>query len=229
MKTAIVTGASGNLGLAVTEKFIKQGYNVIGTVLSAKTGETDHPKERFDTVAVDLTNEDDTQQFVDSVIGKHGNIDIAVLTVGGFGKGKIAETKTGDVYRQYKLNFETAYNIARPVFTQMMHQGTGRIFIIGSKAGLDVRNGKGMVGYSLSKSLLFRLAELMNEEAKGTNVVISVIVPSTIDTPENRASMPDSKYANWVTPEQIADVIWFYSEDASLIIREPVIKIYNKA
>ena len=59
--------------------------------------------------------------------------------------GSIAETKTSDIEKQYKLNFETAYNVARPVFTQMMKQGTGRIFIIGSKPGLSAKNGKGML------------------------------------------------------------------------------------
>lgn len=229
MKTAIITGASGNLGQAVVGKFIKEGFNVIGTVLSSDTGHMDYPATHFETVAVDLTNEDDAQRFVDAVIGKHGNIDVAVLTVGGFAKGKIAETKTSDILNQYKLNFESAYNIARPVFVQMMRQGNGRIFIIGSKPGLDAKNGKGMIAYGLSKSLIFRLAELMNDEAKGTDVVTSVIVPSTIDTPQNRQSMPDGKYANWVKPEQIADIIWFHSDDASSVIREPVIKVYNNA
>jgi NAD(P)-dependent dehydrogenase (short-subunit alcohol dehydrogenase family) len=127
------------------------------------------------------------------------------------------------------LNFETAYNIARPVFAQMMLQGSGRIFIIGSKPGLDAKNGKGMIAYGLSKCLLFRLAELMNDEAKGTDVVTSVIVPSTIDTPQNRQSMPDAKYANWVKPEEIAEVIAFYSDEASSAVREPVIKVYKNA
>ncbi len=67
----------------------------------------------------------------------------------------------------------------------MLKQNSGRVFIIGSKPGLDARNGKGMVAYGLAKSLIFRLAELMNDEAKGKNVVTSVVVPSTIDTPQN--------------------------------------------
>lgn len=229
MKTVIITGASGNLGQAVIKKFLKQGFNVVGTVLSADTGKIDYPRERLEMVAIDLTSEDDAQQFVDSVIGKHGNIDVAVLTVGGFAKGKIADTKASDISKQYKLNFEATYNIVRPIFVQMMLQGHGRIFITGSKPGLDAKNSKGMVAYGLSKSLLFRLAELMNDEAKSTDVVTSVIVPSTIDTPQNRASMPDGKFETWVKPEQIAEVIWFYSDSPASIIREPVIKVYNKA
>jgi NAD(P)-dependent dehydrogenase (short-subunit alcohol dehydrogenase family) len=229
MKTAIVTGASGNLGQAVIKKFIDEGYTVIGTVVPNDPVPLNYPAEQFEKVVVDLMNEDDTQKFIDSVVGKHGNIDIAVLTVGGFAMGKIAETKTSDIQKQYKLNFDTTYNVARPVFVQMMHQGSGRIFMTGSKPGLEARNGKGMIAYSLSKSLIFRLAELMNDEAKGINVVTCVIVPSTIDTPQNRQSMPDGQHNSWVKAEQIADVILFYSDDTSSVIREPVIKVYNNA
>ena len=86
-----------------------------------------------------------------------------------------------------------------------------------------------MVAYGLAKSLIFRLAELMNAEAKGTNVVTSVIVPSTIDTPQNRKSMPDADPTKWVKPEAIADVIYFYCTDAAAVLREPVIKVYNNS
>lgn len=229
MKTVIVTGASGNLGQAVVKKFIAGGCHVVGTVVPDDPSTLDFPAERFETVAVDLMNETDSKQFVDSVIGKHGNIDVAVLTVGGFAMNKIAEATTADVEKQYKLNFETAYNVARPVFLQMIMQGSGRIFMIGSKPGLDARNSKGMIAYSLAKSLIFRLAELMNEEAKGTNVVTSVVVPSTIDTPQNRKAMPQAKFDNWVKAEHIADVILFYSSDQGSVLREPVIKVYNNA
>jgi len=229
MKTAIVTGASGNLGQAVIKKLIDRGFIVIGTVIPNDPVSMDLPVEKFEKVVVDLMNEDAAQKFIDSVWVKYKSIDVAVLTVGGFAMGKIAETKTSDVQKQYRLNFETTYNVARPVFVRMMEQRSGRIFIIGSKPGLDSRNGKGMIAYSLSKSLIFRLAELMNDEAKGHNVVTSVIVPSTIDTPQNRQSMPDAKYDTWVKPEKIGDVILFYADEASSVIREPVIKVYNNA
>ncbi|MEO6329714.1 MAG: SDR family NAD(P)-dependent oxidoreductase, partial [Ginsengibacter sp.] len=180
MKVAIVTGASGNMGQAVVKKFIKEGYYVIGTVVPNDPTAMDFPGDKFEKVIVDLMNEDDSRKFVDTIVEKHGSVDAAVLTVGGFVMGKIAETKTADILKQYKLNFETAYNVAQPVFIQMMKQNSGRIFMIGSKPGLDTRNSQGMVAYGLAKSLIFRLAELMNDEAKGKNVVTSVVVPSTI-------------------------------------------------
>jgi NAD(P)-dependent dehydrogenase (short-subunit alcohol dehydrogenase family) len=226
---AIVTGASGNLGQAVIKKFIDEGYFVIGTVIPNDTIAINFPADRFEKVIVDLMNEDDAQKFIESVIAKHGNINAAVLTVGGFAMGKIADTKISDIAKQYKLNFETAYNTARPIFVQMLNQSNGRIFIIGSKPGLDARNSKGMVAYGLAKSLIFRLAELMNDEAKGKNVVTSVVVPSTIDTSQNRSSMPEAHFDNWVKAEAIADVIYWHCTAEAAVIREPVIKVYNNA
>ena len=227
MKTAIVTGASGNLGQAVVKKFLAEGYHVIGTVIPNDPVTIDITDEKFEKIIVDLMNEEGTQKFVESVISKYGGMDAAILTVGGFAMGKIADTKNSDIAKQYKLNFETAYNTARPVFIQMMKQNSGRLFMIGSRPGSNMQSSKGMVAYGLAKSLIFRLAELMNDEAKGHNVVTSVVVPSTIDTPQNRQSMPDEDFNKLVKPEAIADIIYFYCTDEAAILREPVIRVYG--
>jgi NAD(P)-dependent dehydrogenase (short-subunit alcohol dehydrogenase family) len=229
MNTIIVTGASGNLGQAVVKNFLAKNYFVVGTVIPNDTVKINIENKNFETAVVDLMNEDAAGQFVDQLVTKHENINAAVLTAGGFAMGKIANTKTEDIAKQYKLNFETAYNMARPVFLQMLKQGSGRIFLIGSRPGIDMHNSKGMVAYGLSKSLIFRLAELMNDEAKGTNVVTNVVVPSTIDTPPNRKSMPDADFSKWVTPEAIADIIYFHCSDEASVLRETVIKVYGNS
>lgn len=227
MKTAIVTGATGNLGKAMIEKFLKEGYTVIGT--TSKPSPTPFDEQPgFEAFAVDLSNEEQTSSFMVSLLQKYPVIDVAVLTAGGFGMGKIEESGMDDILHHYKLNFQTTYNPARMIFIQMMHQRKGRIFMIGSKPGLDMRNGKGVTGYALAKSLVFRLAELMNEEAKNSSVVTHVIVPSTIDTPENRKAMPNGEFDKWVTPGQIADVVAAYSSDAFEMVREGVVKVYNR-
>ena len=228
-KTVIVTGASGNMGQAVIKKFLAKGYSVVATIIPNDPAAFDLEDKNLEKMLVDLMNEEDAQKFTQSVIEKYERIDVLVLTVGGFAIGKIGDTTTADIYKQYKLNFETAYNTARPIFLQMMQQGSGRIFLIGSRPGADMKNSKGLVAYGLCKSLIFRLAELMNEEAKGTDVVTSVVVPSTIDTPQNRAAMPDADFNRWVTPETIADVIYFHCTDEAASLREPVIKIYGRS
>jgi NAD(P)-dependent dehydrogenase (short-subunit alcohol dehydrogenase family) len=228
-KIAIVTGSTGNLGQEVVRKFIAEGYKVIGTIIPDDSTPMDFPADSFEKVVVDLMDEESSAAFTQSVIKKYKSIDVAVLTVGGFAMGKVADTKASDIYKQYKLNFETAYHVARPVFVQMLTQTSGRIFLVGSKPGMEAKNGKGMVAYGLAKSLIFRLAELMNDEAKGHNLVTSVIVPSTIDTPQNRKSMPDANFNKWVKAEEIAGIIYYYCSDAARSLREPVIKVYGNS
>lgn len=226
MKTAIVTGASGNLGQAIVKKFLAEDYHVVGLV-SSRNVLPGHTEGQYERVPVDLTEADSAAHVVASVISTYGSIDVAVLTAGGFTMGSVADTATETLMEQYKLNFETAYNIARPVFVQMLKQNSGKIFLVGSKPGLDTKNGKGKVAYTLSKSLLFRLAELMNAEAQGYNVVTSVIVPDIIDTPQNREAMPDADFTKWVQPATIADTIWLYSSGAETLPAERVIKVYG--
>ncbi len=228
-KIIVVTGASGNLGQAVVKNFLRDGYTVIGTTTHNKQAEKDAVDKKLELVAVDLMNEESAQQFVEDIIQKHGRIDAAVLTVGGFAIGSVVKTTTADILKQYKLNFETVYNTVRPVFVQMLRQNSGRIFIIGSRPGLEAAQSNGMVAYGLTKSLLFRLAEMMNLEAKDTNVVTSVVVPSIIDTPQNRKDMPDADAGKWVKPEAIADIISFYCTDDAAAVRAPIIKVYNNA
>jgi NAD(P)-dependent dehydrogenase (short-subunit alcohol dehydrogenase family) len=224
---ALVTGAHGNMGRALVQRFDVEGYRVLG--VDAHVPAQSYSASNVESHAVDLMNEDAANAFVQSMIEKYTHIDVAVLTVGGFAMGSIAETKTSDIAKQYQLNFETTYNVARPVFVQMMEQGSGRLFLVGARPALSAAGSKGMVAYGLAKSLIFRVAELMNDEAKGTNVSVNVIVPSTIDTPQNRASMPDADFAKWVTPEQIADVVAFHASARASALRETIIKVYGNA
>lgn len=229
MKKVLVTGASGNLGRALVERFVSGGYYVSASVIQGDPVEFPYPQDQFERITVDMLNGPMVQEWVEDFTVRKGNIDAALLTVGGFAMGAMKDTTAGDIYHQYQLNFETAYNVARPVFAQMLKQGSGRIFMTGSKPGLSTIHAKGMVAYSLAKSLIFRLAELMNEEARGSGVVTTVVVPSTIDTPQNRQAMPGAHFENWVTPQSIADIIYWHCSKEASSLREPVLKVYNGA
>jgi len=226
MKTVIVTGSGGNLGQAVVKKFIAEGCRVIGTV-TKKSTDNGYPGEPFEAITVNLTDDKETQQMVEKVITKYNTIDVAVLTVGGFATGNIKDTTATDLLQQYQLNFESAFNAARPIFLHMLEQKRGSIFLIGSKPGLSSQDGKGMMAYSLSKSLLFRLAELMNEEAKNTQVFTTVVVPGTIDTPQNRQALPGADVNTWVKPETIANAIYNDAINETTARRETVLKVYS--
>ncbi len=228
-RIVFVTGSTGNLGRAITRKFLAEGDCVIGTLLPEEVFTPTIAEKGLETRHIDLFNETETAAIIEETIQDFGGVDIAVLTAGGFKMGDIAHTETADINQQLRLNFETTYNSARPIFLHMLKKGRGQIFITGSRPGLDMRNGKGMVAYSLSKSLIFRLAELMNEEAKGTDVVVSILVPSTIDTPQNRKSMPDADFSTWMDPALMADIIFNYCSPSFAGLREPLLKMYNKA
>lgn len=113
------TISPGNPGQAVVEKLIGEGYQAIGTVTKEDQKAI---TKYYETVVVNLMEEQASADFTKEVIGKYRHIDVAVLTVSGFAMGTVESISSADIIKQYKLNFETAYNIARPVFSQMIQQ-----------------------------------------------------------------------------------------------------------
>jgi len=227
-KTVIITGAAGNLGTATVTKFLESGYNIVGTVEPGKEGKhlPDHPN--LELKFVDATNEVDAEEFVQTVARESERLEAVLILVGGFAMGGIEETGIKELHDMYSLNFMTAYNIARPSFDLMTKQQEGgRIIFIGARPALEASSGKTLVAYALSKSLIFKLAELLNEAGKEKNVVATVIVPSIIDTPQNRGAMPNANFDDWVSPHDIADMMVSVVEGSGRVLREPVLKVYG--
>ena len=228
-KTVLITGASGNLGSATVQIMLNQQYRVVASGNKAGKPAFMEQLENIEYHQVNLSMEEDASNFVAAAIERYGAIDAGLLLAGGFDMGTLGSSDQKALKRMFEINFETAYNTARPLFSHMMKQGYGRIVFVGARAAHLAAQGKHMIGYALSKSLLFRLSEYLNEEAKGFNVVSSVIVPSTIDTPQNRESMPDADTNKWVKPEEIAELLGFICSDKAAALREPVYKIYNNS
>lgn len=228
-KQILITGANGNLGVATVQKFLDEGYYVIAVDGNNSNLAFAMSNPSFQFYAVNLTKEDETAGFVESIIIKHGQIHGALLLVGGFAMGTIEETTGPVINKMFSLNFETAYFVARPLLKHMKQYGYGRLAFIGARPALKAEQGKVLVAYALTKSLLFTLADFINEETKGTNVVASVVIPGTIDTPLNRENMPAANAADWVTSRQVADVLEFICSEAGNPIREAVYKVYNNA
>ena len=228
MKTVIITGANGNLGVAVTTHFLEAGYKVIATVRNEEGRKELAANSNLHISVVNLSDESATAAFATEMIKAHGNIDALLMLVGGFAMGNIKDTDAAALRKQFALNFETAYFIARPIFEHMLLNRYGRLVFIGSRPALEASAGKNVVAYALSKSLLFKLAEFMNAEGKGKNVTATVIAPGTIDTPVNRKDMPEADPGKWVKPEALAAVLEFIVSDKGDPIREAVVKVYGE-
>ncbi len=221
MKTIIVTGAAGNLGSAVTRKFLEEGFRVVGTVRPGSANDEKIKNEYYTSVPVDLRDEASVRKFLSEVIASHGCPSLAIMTTGGFATGSIGETSVKDLLAQYELNFLTNYPLAKELLSEMKKAGRGNIYITGARTGSDMKYSKGMTAYGLAKSLVFRMVELMNVEAGKNGVQSIVIVPTTIDTPQNRAAMPDADYNKWTKPGAIADMIFrHYAEQSPSTLLE---------
>lgn len=207
-RNIIITGASGNLGAALTETFLKDGYTVFG--IDHQSRPLFQRSENYWEAGVELQDAEATQYLVDDILGQEIEIETLVSTAGGFMMGKLEETQNGDILSQFNLNFISAFNIMKPVLIQMRKQGHGKIFLVGARPGLDIREGSNSVAYAFSKSLIFRLAELLNHNYSQDGIRTWVIVPGTIDTPQNREAMPGNDFSEWVSPSTIAETVLDY-------------------
>ena len=225
--SVIVTGANGNLGKSVVQKLNDSGYHIIAGVGSSGA---DFKGIDAEAIPVDLTEAAASQKFVQQATSGKSPVKAAVLLVGGFAMGNIEQTDVAAIRKMVSLNFETAYNIVQPLFSYFaMQKDGGQIILIGARPALNADAGKDMVAYALSKSLVFKLSEIINEAGKGKNITSTVIVPSTIDTPANRQSMPDADFTKWVSPGAIADTVVFLLSDSGRQMREGVVKMYNNS
>jgi NAD(P)-dependent dehydrogenase (short-subunit alcohol dehydrogenase family) len=228
--TLIITGAGGNLGKVVTTHLAHSGYTVEATLGPREKVSPFASEPAIHTQQVDLFDAKPSEHFVQSVYAKHSAVRAAILLVGGFKNGRISDITSEDLFGMYKLNFESAYNIVRPLLPHFEKQPEGgQIILVGSRAPLNPAEGKNYIAYALSKSLIFKLSELINAEYRHQNISSCVILPSTIDTPDNRKSMPDADFSRWVPAGKIAETIAFLLTDTGRMIRETVIKIYNRA
>lgn len=197
----IVSGAAGNLGEAVVKTLQKQFF-VEATVRKERPS-----GEYIQYSRLDLTDEAATSEFVLRCIQKHKKIQAAALIAGGFEMGNLSASTYAAVEKMLSLNFKTAYTVIRPIYEHMQANGGGNIILIGSKSGHHRETGSFAVAYTLSKAMLFNLAEILNVDRDKSKVTIHVIAPGTIDTPENRQSMPTADFSKWVAPETLADKI----------------------
>lgn len=226
-KHVIITGAAGNLGQVVTRKFLDLNY-AVHAVISKQDNPEFMSAPDLSIYQANLMDEPEAKNAVNQICKKAGKLNLVIMIVGGFAMGNIEKTSLEDFEKMLRLNFVTAYNVVRPVLKKIMKQKDGVLFVfIGARPAIHPSQAKDMVAYALSKSLVFRLSEIINEEGKERNIRSAVIVPSIIDTPQNRKAMPDADFSKWVTAEEIAENIAHLVSQAGIILKDTVLKVYG--
>ncbi|MEZ4961688.1 MAG: SDR family NAD(P)-dependent oxidoreductase [Saprospiraceae bacterium] len=227
MKTILITGANGNLGTEVVKTLHTNGYEICATVGPGSLPD-DFAQMTKDARNVNLTDEAETQQYVEALTRQNPGLCAAVLLVGGFAMGTIKDSDAATIDKQIALNFKTAYFVVRPLMEHFEKIGGGQFILVGARPALDAADGMTKVAYSIGKSLVFHLAELINAAGKGKRITATVLVPSIIDTPPNRNAMPDADFSQWIKASDIAETIAFVLSDAGRTLRESVLKVYNE-
>jgi NAD(P)-dependent dehydrogenase (short-subunit alcohol dehydrogenase family) len=222
-RTILVTGASGALGKVVAEAALARGARVAGVdYAKSQTAET---PDRMELGGVDLSDPAQAKQAIDAVVARFGRLDVLLNIAGAFSFETIAEGDAKTWQRLYAVNVLTALNASRAAIPHLVASAAGRIVNLGAIGALQA--GSGMGPYAASKAGVHRLTEALSAELKG-KVTVNAVLPSTIDTPANRASMPKADFAKWVTAEELANVILFLAGDQASAVTGALLPVNGR-
>lgn len=220
-RSIIVTGGFGVLGQAVAEAFAAQGDKVARIDFAAAPALA-VPGAR-DIGGVDLTDAGKTKAALDQVVELHGAIDVLVNVAGGFAWETLEGGSIDTWAKMQAMNLMSNATITKLALPHLIAADEARIINIG--AGAALKAGMGMGAYAAAKSGVHRLTEALAEELAGKGVTVNAILPSIIDTPANRADMPDADFSQWVKPQAIAGVIAFLASPAAAPITGALIPV----
>ena len=214
-RTVMITGAAGHLGKAVAAAFAQRGARLVLVDRHDASLEAAFGADAASAlVAADLLDARQAQAALDTAVARFGRVDALCHVAGGFRMGEgVHETTDATWEFLFDVNARTLVNVARAVVPHMVKHGGGRIVAVGAHAAL--RGVAGMGAYCASKSALVRLVEAMSAELKEKHVNVNCVLPTIIDTPDNRAAMPDADPARWVAPQALAEAIAFLASDAA--------------
>jgi NAD(P)-dependent dehydrogenase (short-subunit alcohol dehydrogenase family) len=215
--TALVTGGAGGLGRAVVEALLADSWRV---VVPVKTDSDLEQHPGLSTVVADLTDPDDVARVVRTA----GDVRTVVNLVGGFAAGQpVASTPIDEFERLFRLNLRPTYLVTQAVLPHLMGAGGGSIVCTSSAAALAPFAGA--AGYTASKAAVIAFAKAVAEEGRPHGVRCNVILPTVIDTPVNRETMPESEWPKLVPPGRIASVVAFLCSDRSSAINGAEIRV----
>lgn len=228
-RSVVVTGAFGNLGMAVAHRFREQGAVV--ALLDrgqppARVG-TEFPAPHSVLGGVDLTSVASAGTAMETVRTTLGAIDVLVNIAGGFRWQTLEQGAVEGWDEMFSINLKTAVVSIKAALPQLLESPAGRIINVG--AGAAARSAAaGMGAYTASKAGVHKLTESLAEELKDRGITVNAVLPGIIDTPRNRADMPNADFSRWVKPEAIAAVIAFLASEQAAAVTGALVPVYGR-
>jgi len=218
-RVAVVTGGTGALGQAVTMRLLADGAIVaIPYAVEAERARLTErvpaaDRQRVILQAVDVIDVKAMTAFAESVVAARGKIDVLVAGVGGFAGGSLVETDLETWKRMLDLNLTSVFSVTKAVVPLMVRARYGRVVVIASRAVVPPSGG--FIAYTVAKAGAIAFTQALSQETHPVGITVNAVLPSTMDTPANRAAMPDSDRKGWVPVEAVADAIAVLAREAS--------------
>jgi NAD(P)-dependent dehydrogenase (short-subunit alcohol dehydrogenase family) len=225
--TALITGGIGGLGGAVTEAFVKAGWRVVVPVLPELMESASAPGAEL--IAADLT---DVASVAEAVVLAAADpaqpLGAVVNLVGGYAAGgRVHETSIKDFEAQLTLNLRPTYLVTAAGLPHLLAGGGGAVVCVSSRAAEQPFSGA--AGYITGKAAVSAFVDALNAEYRQDNIRVNAVLPSVIDTPANRAAMPDADWNRWVAPAEIAAVILHLCGEESRAVTGTKVRVYGRA
>ena len=223
-KVIVVTGASGALGKVVAEVALARGARV--AAVDHAPSQIPATAERIELGGVDLTDATQAKKAIDAAAAHFSRLDALLNIAGAFAFEPVAEGDPKTWQRMYALNVLTTLNASQSAIPHLAASGSGRIVNVGAMAAQKAAAGMGP--YAASKAGVARLTEALADELKDRGITVNAILPSTLDTPKNRADMPTADFARWVTLSEAAEVIAFLVSDKASAVTGALIPVVGR-
>lgn len=220
-RSIIVTGGFGTLGRAVAGAFARNGDKVLRVDFAASSAEA--LPGVLDLGQIDLTDPAQCARALELARSEHGGLDVLVNVAGGFVWETVGPDAAPTWQRMFAMNVATAVTMTSAALPDLGRSAAGRVVNIGANAAIQSVTGMG--AYAASKAGVHRFTETLADELRSSGTTVNAILPSIIDTPANRADMPEADTSSWVKPQAIADVILFLASDAARSITGALIPV----
>ncbi len=227
-RSVIVTGAFGALGIAVVRRFASDGARVglIDRIAVPEALRREYGSGHQLRGEVDLSHEPQATAAIGALADTLGGLDVLVNVAGGFQWQQLEAGSAAIWESMFTMNLKTAVVACRAALPLMLARGGGRIINIG--AGAAARAAAGMGAYAASKAGIERLTESLAEELKDRGILVNSILPGTLDTPRNRAEMPQADFSRWVAPDAVADVAAFLAGEQARAVTGAAIRVFGR-